>query len=116
MSRSIRFSDPDANKLFFGVATSSTADAPGAGMAAGMAARLQHLVYASNEVSTQLRFYCDIVEFAASDFVSDENSDLSAVFLRCSEEHHSLAIFRASRKRLDHFCYEVGDWGNPRLG
>jgi catechol 2,3-dioxygenase-like lactoylglutathione lyase family enzyme len=110
MSGSIKFSDPDGNKLIFGVATSSAADAPGE----SVAARLQHIVYASDEVTTQLRFYCDIVGFAPSDFVSDENSNLTAVFLRCSEDHHSLAIFRASRKRLDHFCYEVGDWGHIR--
>ncbi len=110
MSGSIKFSDPDGNKLIFGVATPAAADAPGE----SMAATLQHIVYASDEVTTQLRFYCDIVGFAASDFVTDENGDLSAVFLRCSEAHHSLAIFRASRKRLDHFCYEVGDWGHIR--
>ncbi|WP_375392801.1 VOC family protein, partial [uncultured Sphingomonas sp.] len=31
--------------------------------------------------------------------------------LRCSHEHHSLAMFQTAEARLDHHCLEAGDWG-----
>jgi catechol 2,3-dioxygenase len=112
---SLRFADPDGNRLIFEVVDEPMPDQPGEDLSdEGVSARLQHIVYASDEVTAQLRFYCDILGFAASDFVLDDAGDLTSVFLRCSEEHHSVAIFRASSKRLDHFCYEVGNWTHIR--
>lgn len=104
-------SDPDGNHLVFGVPeTESEKTAP----APELVARLQHLVYASDGVAAMLRFYCDVIGFAPTDYVLDEAEDLTSVFLRCSDEHHSLAVFRAQNKRLDHFCYDVDDWSQIR--
>lgn len=107
---SLEVADPDGNGLIFGLRSAAAAGPS----SSALKARLQHVVYASDAVGTMLRFYCDVLGFAPSDFVQDEQSDLTSAFLRCSDEHHSLAIFRASRKRLDHFCYDVHDWAHIR--
>ncbi|MBP7336529.1 VOC family protein [Niveispirillum sp.] len=104
----IRFSDPDGNVLLFGVAD------PAEEIDMAGAARLQHIVFASDEAPAMVRFYCDIVGFTPSDYVRDEGQDLTSAFLRCGEEHHSLAVFRAPRKRLDHLCYDVTTWTDIR--
>lgn len=110
LSASIRFSDPDGNALHFGTLDRQPADSP----ASPWPARLQHIVFASDETAAMVRFYCEVVGFAPSDYVRDDAGDLTSAFLRCSEEHHSLAIFRAPRKRLDHLCFDVEDWAHIR--
>ena len=104
-NEAIAFADPDGNKLLFGVA-GQQAESP----TRTPPCRLQHIVFASDEAKTMVRFYCDVLGFAPSDYVRDSAGDLTSAFLRCSSEHHSLAIFRAPRKRLDHLCYDVADW------
>lgn len=106
LGASIKFSDPDGNELLFAAGLTESRQTGGA---AGPS-RLQHLVFASDAAPAMVRFYCDIVGFSPSDYVKDDAGDLTSAFLRCSAEHHSLAIFRGPRKRLDHFCYDVGDW------
>jgi len=106
LGASIKFTDPDGNALLFGVGSNDSTDSPGS----FRSSRLQHLVFASDEAEAMVRFYCNVVGFAPSDYVKDDLDNLTAAFLRCSAEHHSLAVFRASRKRLDHFCYDVKDW------
>lgn len=105
-----RFADQDGNRLMFGVSNST--DPRSAGASGG--ALLQHVVYATDDIRPQIDFYCGVVGFAASDLVFDDAGDLTSAFLRCGVEHHSLAIFRAPSKRLDHFCYEVDDWSDIR--
>jgi catechol 2,3-dioxygenase len=111
LSPGIRFLDPGGNTLLFG----TPADRPELGAKAdALDARLQHVVLASIAVAPMLAFYSDIIGFSPSDYVLDADEDLTSVFLRCSEEHHSLAIFRAGANRLDHACYDVGDWSKTR--
>ena len=98
--------DPDGHRLFFGVARPS-----GGGGGEQMIARLQHVVVASLNASRLARFYQEVLGFKLSDNVIDEAGDLRTAFLRCSEEHHSFAVFQASSNRFDHHCYEAGDWG-----
>jgi catechol 2,3-dioxygenase-like lactoylglutathione lyase family enzyme len=102
--------DPDGNRLLLGVARGPVGEANGAPIPAS----LQHIVFASDEVAPMLRFYRDVLGFATSDYVLSEDRDLTSVFLRCNEEHHNLAVFRASRKRLDHICFDVEDWSGIR--
>ena len=106
LGASIKCADPDGNALRFGIAINQlTYDGP-----AYRSCRLQHIVFASDEPTAMVRFYCSVIGFAPSDYVKDGADNLTSAFLRCSTEHHSLAIFRAPRKRLDHFCYDVEDW------
>jgi catechol 2,3-dioxygenase-like lactoylglutathione lyase family enzyme len=106
----LEITDPDGNRLLFGVAD----EVPASGAEGALTARLQHIVFASDQVGAMLDFYRDVIGFVPSDFVFDSAEDLTSAFLRCSKEHHSLAIFRASRRRLDHFCFDVEQWDQIR--
>jgi catechol 2,3-dioxygenase len=98
--------DPDANTMVFGLGTS----APG-GTQTGPAlrGRLQHLVVASDDIEGMVQFYADVVGLPVSDKAL-QNGAVTACWLRTNHEHHTLAVFRAAGRRLDHYSYEVDDW------
>ena len=98
--------DPDDHRLFFGIARRPDADAGD-----HLAARIQHVVVASLNARRLSDFYQSVLGFKLSDNVVDDHGDLRTAFLRCSEEHHSFAVFQGSSNRFDHHCYEAGDWG-----
>lgn len=105
-AEAIKLSDPDGNLLFFGLPKN-----PRNEPASHLTARLQHIVVASRNAAVLSDFYQEKLGFLLSDNVVDEAGALRTAFLRCSEEHHSFAVFQASHDRFDHHCYEVGDWG-----
>jgi catechol 2,3-dioxygenase-like lactoylglutathione lyase family enzyme len=98
--------DPDGNLLVFGLVAEEAARP-----ADGLPARLQHIVVASTDAARLAKFFQDVLGFALSDNVVDEEGGVRTSFLRCSDEHHNFAVFQADRNRLDHHCYEAGDWG-----
>lgn len=102
--------DPDGNRLVFGLAQ-DTADGP---VAQGMPARLQHVVVASRDPERIVRFFIDALGFTLSDDVIDSEGGVRTSFLRCSDEHHSFAVFKAAQARLDHHCYETTNWNKIR--
>lgn len=104
----IALSDPDGNQFRFGVASGDAVAA--ADPTADRAARIQHVVFASTDLERMLTFLTEVVGFVLSDRVEDGEGGLRTIFLRCSHEHHSLAVFGASANRLDHHCYEAVDW------
>lgn len=106
----ISVTDPDGNVIAFGIAEDD--DAP-AGEGA-LPARLQHVVVASPDAARISAFYQSAFGFEVSDNVYDEEGQLRTAFLRCSEEHHSFAVFQAARKWFDHHCYETADWNGIR--
>ena len=67
------------------------------------------MVVGSDEPETLVRFYADVVGLPVSDKVLRDDS-VTACWLRTDHEHHSLAVFRAPVRRLDHHSYEAGDW------
>ena len=106
--RVVALTDPDGNCLRFGVARGvpdshflDVSDRP---------ARLQHVVFASINVERLLSFFIDVIGFTLSDRVEASDGSLRTAFVRCSHEHHSLAVFAANENRLDHHCYEASDW------
>lgn len=108
-------SDPDGNRLLFGVAAEAAlapetdrTDAP------VRAARLQHFAVRSRQTPALLAFYRDVLGFAVSDRVEDQSARLRACFLRSDPEHHVLAIFEASQQRHDHLSFETTDWAALR--
>ncbi len=109
------FSDPDGNRLVFGLARRQAEQSNAALAAAPLIGRLQHLVVASEDAESLLHFYSDIVGLAISDKMLDAGA-LSACWLRTrgDREHHSFAIFRAEKKGIDHHSYEVDDWARIR--
>lgn len=102
----VAFRDPDGNEFRFGIAT----DAAKAAGPDTLPARLQHVVFASTDVTRMLVFFTEVVGFVLSDIVEDEKGGLRTFFVRCSHEHHSLAVFAADENRLDHHCYETVEW------
>lgn len=102
----VSFRDLDGNQLVFGVSVSER-DHPNE----VLPARLQHFVVASMHAAELANFYQNVVGFIRSDDVLDESGDLRTTFLRCSNEHHSFAVFQTAENRFDHHCYEAGDWG-----
>jgi catechol 2,3-dioxygenase len=110
MGEVIRLKDTDGNALMFGLASPGGAAvaAHGGGV---LPARLQHIVMASRDAARLARFFQDVLGFVLSDNVVDDAGEIRTSFLRCSAEHHSFAVFQAAEDRLDHHCYEAGDWG-----
>lgn len=100
--------DPDGNRFVFGIARDGSQ-----GMQA-LPARLQHVVVASRDPAKIVRFFVDALGFTLSDDVVDGEGGIRTSFLRCSQEHHSFAVFKATEDRLDHHCYETTDWNMIR--
>lgn len=105
MPGALSLADPDGNQLVFGQARRGEEPAEQV-----LAARLQHVVVASTSAAHLSEFYQSVLGFTLSDNVIDETNALKTAFLRCSEEHHSFAVFQASTNRFDHHCYEAGEW------
>lgn len=106
--RAFAVRDPDGNRIVFGLPP-----APAAG-ADPLPARLQHVVIASTEAPRVVAFYAETLGFRRSDLVRADDGDVTACFLRSDPEHHSLAVFRAAERRLDHHCYESTCWNDIR--
>jgi len=99
-------SDPDGNSVLFGIGTPASG-APAAGPA--LRARLQHMVVATDHAEAVVRFYTGVVGMPISD-KAVQGDAITACWLRTDVEHHTLAVFRAPERRLDHHSYEAGDW------
>ena len=107
-----KVTDPDGRAVVFD-ALHAQAAAP----ERGPGARLQHFVCATSKLAPMLEFYRDRLGLAESDRVLDAatpEDELSAVFLRSDEEHHSFAAFRAPGSRADHHSYETRGWMDIR--
>lgn len=104
--------DPDGNCIVLGMSDRQSSD--GAGPASQLPGRLQHVVVASTDAPRMIAFYADILGFRKSDLVREEGGDITACFMRCDPEHHSIAVFRAAENRLDHHCYETTSWNDIR--
>jgi catechol 2,3-dioxygenase len=101
--------DPDRRTLAFCVRPTVNDPLEGA-----LPARLQHFVCATTQPDELLSFYRDVLAFAESDRVVDDQGELTAAFLRSDHEHHSFALFRAPHSGADHHAYEVPDWNAIR--
>ena len=104
--QAVSLRDPDGNGLVFGLAGEGGAEAA----SFTLPARIQHLVMASRHAARLSAFFQEVLGFVLSDNVVDDEGELRTAFLRCSAEHHSFAVFQAGEDRLDHHCYEAGDW------
>jgi len=100
--------DPDNNIFHFG--TSSLDDS---GLS-GTPARLQHVVFRSQDLPRMVDFHTNVLGFKVSDIVKDEKGQVTANFMRSDPEHHSLGVFRADETSLDHFCSESSSWNDIR--
>ncbi len=103
--------DPDGNRIALGTSIGGR-EAPAGRV---LPARLQHLVFGSEQVQRVADFYQQALGFTVSDRVFDTGGRLTNCFFRADRgDHHVLAIFPAGEKKLDHHCYESIDWGSIR--
>lgn len=100
--------DHDGNRIVFGLTGGRAGDHD------DLPGRLQHIVFATEQLARQIEFYTDVVGFRKSDTVVDEEKAPTACFMRSDPEHHSLGLFRAAAARLDHFCFESTCWNDIR--
>jgi catechol 2,3-dioxygenase-like lactoylglutathione lyase family enzyme len=63
--------------------------------------KLSHVVLNSAKMDEQTSFFIDVLGFKLSD------STHMMEFLRCSADHHSLAVFRNNGPSLNHVAYEL---------
>ncbi len=101
-------SDPDGNRLVFGVAEAFSAPTD------RLPGRLQHLVVATTALAPMVTFYRDGLGFVVSDWVREASGEATVCFLRSDPEHHSFAAFRAPEAGLDHHAYEATSWNDIR--
>ena len=107
-ARSLTFADPDGNI----VELHGPIDRSGEGGSAGALrpVRLHHVTFASAELQRMVDFYVEVLGFRISDTMGDEASGDVFTWLRCNEEHHTVAVVRADAAGLDHYALEVASW------
>jgi catechol 2,3-dioxygenase len=69
--------------------------------------RIHHVTLASAAIAEQVAFYEDVLGFRVSDRMGDV-----FVWLRCNQEHHTVAIVEADAPGLDHYAYEIDSWAS----
>lgn len=72
--------------------------------------RLQHVGLRVQDIQQISEFYEHVLDFTISDRVLNDKDELTAIFMRTDEEHHSMALFKSPVNRFDHFSFEINDW------
>jgi catechol 2,3-dioxygenase len=72
--------------------------------------KLSHVVLNVEDIDKQNSFFCDTLGFRLSD--STERMD----FVRCSSDHHSIALARGHGAGLNHMAYEVPNFDGLMRG
>src|SRR6516162_648112 len=93
-----RFKTPDGLPMSI---SSDTARHPDAALDRSRPSKISHVVLNSARIEDQVPFFADVLGFRLSD--STHLMD----FLRCSADHHSIAIFRNNGPSLNHVAYEL---------
>jgi catechol 2,3-dioxygenase-like lactoylglutathione lyase family enzyme len=91
--------DPDRRVLRFVAGVERHGDA---GAGEDRPRKVSHVVLNSEDLDGAKDFYCDVLGFRVSDWSEDQ-----MVFLRCSEDHHSIAFNRADRNSINHVAFEM---------
>jgi catechol 2,3-dioxygenase-like lactoylglutathione lyase family enzyme len=69
--------------------------------------RIHHVTLASPAIAEQVAFYEEVLGFRVSDRMGDV-----FVWLRCNQEHHTVAVVEAEQAGLDHYAYEIDSWAS----
>lgn len=93
-----RFETPDGLPMSI---SSDTAQHPNVVLDRSRPTKISHVVLNSARTEDQIPFYTDVLGFKLSD------STHMMEFLRCSADHHSIAIFRNNGPSLNHVAYEL---------
>jgi len=95
-----RVSSPEGHPLAISADVAQHEDAADGG---ARPIRLNHIVLNSAEIEKQTAFFLDVLGFTWSD------STVMMDFVRCSANHHSIAIARGNGPSLNHMAYEMAD-------
>jgi catechol 2,3-dioxygenase-like lactoylglutathione lyase family enzyme len=93
-----RFETPDGLPMTI---SSDSAQHPDVVMDRSRPTKISHVVLNSARTDDQVPFFIDVLGFKLSD------STHMMEFLRCSADHHSIAIFRNNGPSLNHVAYEL---------
>jgi len=93
---SVRDLDGNAVRILSDVATHADA-----AMTTDRPNKLSHVVLNSEQVETETRWFADALGFTLSDRTARMD------FMRCSRDHHSLALAKFGGPSLNHVAYEV---------
>lgn len=92
--------DPDCRRLRF---TTDLAMKPSEDKFA-LPRKVSHVVLNSPDMDGVRDWYCEVLGFRVSDYSADQ-----MVFLRCSTDHHSIALVRAPYASVNHVAFEMPD-------
>jgi catechol 2,3-dioxygenase len=103
--RALTFADPDGHRIEL----HGRIDRSGAGLGerGRCPLRVHHVTLTTPDVPALAAFYCEVLGFVVSDRMEERFA-----WLRCNREHHTVAIVEGPSGGLDHYCYEVGSWGD----
>jgi catechol 2,3-dioxygenase-like lactoylglutathione lyase family enzyme len=93
-----RFETPDGLPMTI---SSDSAQHPNVVLDRSRPTKISHVVLNSARTDDQVPFFIDVLGFRLSD------STHMMEFLRCSADHHSIAIFRNNGPSLNHVAYEL---------
>jgi catechol 2,3-dioxygenase len=93
-----RFKTPDGLPMSI---SCDTRQHPNAVLDRSRPTKISHVVLNSAKTDEQVPFFVDVLGFKVSD--STQMMD----FLRCSADHHSIAVFRNNGPSLNHVAYEL---------
>jgi catechol 2,3-dioxygenase len=72
--------------------------------------RANHVVLNSPDIDNQMQFFLDTLGFQFSDFSGHMH------FIRCSRNHHSIAIAKSQGAGLNHIAFEMKDYDGLMRG
>jgi catechol 2,3-dioxygenase-like lactoylglutathione lyase family enzyme len=58
--------------------------------------KIGHVALHVRDIARSMQFYRDVLGFEVSDIYADEMIPSGAVFLRCNNDHHGIALFKAT--------------------
>lgn len=64
--------------------------------------KVSHVVLNTPDMEAVQKFYSEVLEFRVSDYSADQ-----MVFLRCNQDHHSIALVRAKYPSVNHVAFEM---------
>jgi catechol 2,3-dioxygenase len=102
-----RFETPDGLPMTI---SSDSAQHPDVVVDRSRPTKISHVVLNSARTDDQVPFFIDVLGFKLSD------STHMMEFLRCSADHHSIAIFRNNGPSLNHVAYELPNFDGLMRG
>lgn len=70
--------------------------------------KFQHTTVGTPDVGPMVDFFVGILGFR----ISDQLADGRFCWLRSDRDHHTLAIVNVGASRLDHYSYDLAEWGD----